>query len=256
MKRIITIITVWAALVSATFAQLEVFNPGEMIAKAALAYEQGDYASATVQYEALAESFKGSPDLYYALGNCYYKQQQYAKAILNYERCLYRDPSNDDARNNLEMARLNCVDKIETLQPIIFVSWSNALRDSLSANGWTNLSVGLFIAFLVCVACFFFMRKVAIRKTGFYGALVLVVVCAIAMAYAHAQTNRQNAHDEAVVMAPTVTVRSTPAESGTQLLIIHEGLKVRIRQELSGWSEIELSDGNVGWMPTSQLEVI
>ena len=113
-----------------------------------------------------------------------------------------------------------------------------------------------FLLFLCGFGTYFFVRKVALRKTGFYGAIAMVILCAITMFYANQQAEIQTAHDHAIVMAPTVTVRSTPAESGTQLLIIHEGLKVRIRQELSGWSEIELSDGNVGWMPTNQLEAI
>ncbi|MDO4497520.1 MAG: sulfite exporter TauE/SafE family protein, partial [Bacteroidales bacterium] len=167
-----------------------------------------------------------------------------------------REPNHEDARTNLEMAQLNCVDKIETIQPVIFVTWSNALRDSLSVNAWSNLSIGFFLAFLVCVACFFFLRKVALRKTGFYGAWIMLALFIVTVYYANAQNNRWLSHDEAIVMAPTVTLRSTPADSGTQLLIIHEGLKVRIRQDLSGWSEVELSDGNVGWMPTNQLAII
>lgn len=227
-----------------------------LVAEAQSAYEQGDYESAAVQFEQLAVAFNGAPDIYYALGNCYYKQQQFAKAVLNYERCLKYDPSNEDAANNLEMAQLNCVDKIESIQPVIFMTWSDAIRDSLSVDGWSNLSIAFFIAFLLCVACFFFLRKVALRKTGFYGAIVMLILFVVALCYAHSQNNRLLSHDDAIVMSPTVTLRSTPSDSGTQLLIIHEGLKVHIRQELSGWSEIELSDGNVGWMPSNQLAVI
>ncbi|MBQ0056391.1 MAG: tetratricopeptide repeat protein [Bacteroidales bacterium] len=253
MKKIITAIVCFLTL---TLAHAEIINPAELVAEAALAYEQGRYEDASKQYEVLVEAFNGSPDLYYALGNSYYKQQLFAKAILNYERCLQRDPSNEDARANLELAQLNCVDKIESIQPVIFVTWSNALRDCFSSDEWSNISIVLFLLFLCCVICYAFMRKVAVRKFGFYGALLLIVLFFVSILYANAQADRQTSHDHAVIMAPTVTVRSTPAESGTQLLIIHEGLKVRVRQQLSGWSEIELSDGNVGWMPSNMLEVI
>jgi len=237
-------------------ARADMIDAVSLVAEAQSAYEQGNYESAAVQFEQLAVAFNGAPDIYYALGNCYYKQQQFAKAVLNYERCLKYDPSNEDAANNLEMAQLNCVDKIESIQPVIFMTWSDAIRDSLSVDGWSNLSIAFFIAFLSCVACFFFLRKVALRKTGFYGAIVMLILFVVALCYAHSQNNRLLSHDDAIVMSPTVTLRSTPSDSGTQLLIIHEGLKVHIRQELSGWSEIELSDGNVGWMPSNQLAVI
>lgn len=254
MKKIL--ITLVACVFSIGLVRAEFVNPAELVAEAALAYEQGNYEEAAQKYEVLVDAFKGAPDLYYGLGNAYYKQQNYAKAILNYERCLLRDPSNADARANLEMAQLNCVDKIESIQPIIFVTWSNALRDLMSADTWGRLSVLFFIFFLVGFGLYFFIRKLVVRKIGFYGAIVCVLLCAVCMFYTQAQAGILTAKDKAIVMAPTVTVRSTPSESGTQLLIIHEGLKVRIRQELSGWSEIELSDGNVGWMKNSELEVI
>lgn len=237
-------------------SRAEFVEPSQLLSSASSAYEQGNYAEAAASYQLLADAFGGTPEVYYDLGNAYYKQQMYAKAILNYERCLLRDPSHSDARTNLEMAQLNCVDKIESIQPVIFVTWSNALRDCMSSNQWSFLSIILFLLFITGLFCYAFVRRLAIRKTGFYGAIVAIALCGICMLYAHAQADHQTAADHAIVMAPTVTVRSTPAESGTQLLIIHEGLKVRIRQELSGWSEIELSDGNVGWMPTSMLEVI
>lgn len=254
MKKILLLILV--CVFSLSVARAEIINPVELVAEAAMAYEQGNYEEASQKYEMLVDAFKGAPDLYYGLGNAYYKQQNFAKAILNYERCLLRDPSNADAKTNLEMAQLNCVDKIESIQPIIFVTWSNALRDLMSADTWGRLSVLFFLLFLAGFGLYFFVRKLVIRKAGFYGAIVCVLLCAVCMFYTRAQAGVLTAKDKAIVMAPTVTVRSTPAESGTQLLIIHEGLKVRIRQELSGWSEIELSDGNVGWMPTNQLEVI
>lgn len=254
MNKIFSILLVWAFALNVAYA--EVIDPATLVAEAQLAYEQGNYGEAVQRYEVLVEAFNGSPDLYYGLGNAYYKQQDYSHAILNYERCLRRDPRNADARANLELAQLNCVDKIDAIQPIIFVTWSNAVRDLFSANTWGRMSVFFFILFLCGFGIYFFIRKVSLRKIGFYGAIVMIVLCAVSMFYANAQAGIQTSHDHAIVMAPTVTVRSTPAESGTQLLIIHEGLKVRIRQELSGWSEIELSDGNVGWMPTAQLEVI
>lgn len=253
MKRFFVIIAILCCL---STVRADIINPAELIAEAAFAYDQGKYEEAADKYEVLVTAFNGAPDLYYALGNSYFKQQNYSQAILNYERCLRLDPSNKDARANLELAQMNCVDKIDAIQPIIFVTWSNALRDCMSADAWGRLSIFLFILFLCGFASYFFIRKVAIRKVGFYGAIVAIIICAVTMFYSNQQAEIQLAHDYAIVMAPTVTVRSTPAESGTQLLIIHEGLKVRVRQELSGWSEIELSDGNVGWMPSNQLAVI
>lgn len=228
----------------------------ELINEAALAYDSAQYQRTIEAYEQIAAQYGVNPNLYYNLGNAYYKSQNYSKAILNYERCLLYDPSNDDAQQNLELARLQCVDKIESIEPMFFVTWSNAIRNMLSCDGWGTLGTCFLSLFLIGLAAYFFGRRTALRKVGFYGAIISVILCFVCIHYAGAQRDHILNREYAVVMTPSVIVRASPAESGTQLFTIHEGLKVRVRETLSGWSEIELSDGNVGWMPSEGLEVI
>lgn len=228
----------------------------ELLRQATVAYDSAQYQQTVEFYEQVAIQYGVTPELYYNLGNAYFKLQNYPKAILNYERCLIYDPSNGDAQANLELAQMKCVDKIESIQPMIFVTWSNALRDLFSCDTWGTLAIILFLLFLVGFACYFFSIKTPVRKAGFYGGLICLLFCLISNYYAQAQANQILVRDSAIVMTPSVVVRSSPSDSGTQLFTIHEGLKVRVRSTLSGWSEIELSDGNVGWMPSEGLEVI
>lgn len=228
----------------------------QLLDQAAVAYDSAQYQQSVEAYEQVAAQFGVSPDLYYNLGNAYYKLKDYPHAVLNYERCLLLDPANEDARENVEMARLQCVDKIESIEPMIFVTWSNALRDSFSCSAWGTMGIVFFILFLVCCALYFFMVRTGLRKCGFYGAILCILLCFVCVHYAGAQRDLLERRDYAIVMTPSVVVRSSPADSGTQLFTIHEGLKVRVRSTLSGWSEIELSDGKVGWMPSDGLEVI
>ena len=223
---------------------------------AAVQYDSAQYQLTIDTYEQVARQFGVSPELYYNLGNAYYKAKQYPKAILNYERCLLYDPSNDDAQQNLELARLQCVDKIESIEPMFFVAWSNGIRNTLSCDGWGYLGYAFFLLFLGGALVYFFTRKRLMRQCGFYGALISLLLCLLCIHYAGAQRDHIQQRNDAIVMTPSVIVRSSPAESGTQLFTIHEGLKVHIRSTLSGWSEIELSDGNVGWMPSEGLEII
>ena len=254
----------WAVVTAAGYAQADSTSGAvpvapdvaAMVAAAQADYDAGQYAAVIEAYEAVAAQVGVSADLYYNLAGAYYKQKQYARAILNYERCLLLDPSNEDARANLELAQMQTTDKIETIEPPIFVAWSNALRDAMSAVAWSWTAIAFFLVFILGLFAYFFVRKVAVRKVGFYGSLLAIVCCGVAIHYASAQTDRLTVRDGAVVMAPTVTVRSSPAESGTQLFPLHEGTKVRVRQTLGGWSEIELSDGNVGWLPSGDIEII
>lgn len=235
---------------------MQIATPEDLIARASIAYDQGNYQQTISDYETLVSVYGSSSDLYYNLANAYFKDKNYAKAILNYERCLLYDPSNGDAKANLELAKLNCVDKIETIQPVIFKTWSDSISNLMSCNTWTNLSIIFFLIFAICTFAYFFMKKVTIRKIGFYSAIVSIILCFICNIYANQQQNKINNRDFAIVITPSVTVKSSPADSGTQLFTVHEGLKVKVRSTLSDWSEVELSDGNVGWLPTSTIEKI
>lgn len=235
---------------------MNISTPEDMIARATIAYESGNFNQAISDYETLTSVYGSAPDLYYNLGNSYFKVQNYAKAILNYERCILYDPSNSDAKANLELAKMNCVDKIETIQPVIFKAWSDSISNWMSCNTWSIMAIIFFLLFILSVSAYFFLRNVAIRKTGFYLSIVSILLCFICNFYANQQKNKIENREYAVVMSPTVTVKSSPADSGTQLFTIHEGLKVKVRSTLSGWTEVELSDGNVGWLPSDAIEMI
>lgn len=227
-----------------------------LLQAATASYEAGRYAEAVEAYETVAGRYGTSATLYYNLGNAYYKDKQYARAIIQYERCLLLDPAYTDAAVNLEMARMHSVDKIEAIRPVIFEEWSNGVRDLLTCDAWAVWAIVLFFVFIICLFAYFFLRRRIWRKCGFYGGLLVFLFCLLSLHYADAQYEKLTVRDHAIVVAPTVTVRSSPAESGTQLFPIHEGAKVKIRSSLGEWSEIELMDGNIGWMPSKDLEVI
>lgn len=253
MKRIFSLFI----LVLATFGlTTRSYAQQDLLDLAAAQYDSAHYQTAIDAYEQVIQTYGANPDLYYNLAGAYFKLKEYPKAIVNYERCILFDPSNGDAATNLELARMQCVDKIESIEPVFFVTWSNNLRDLLSCDAWGTYAILFFILFIVCCFAYFFGRAVWLRKAGFFSGLLAICLTFISLRYAQAQNDRITNRDYAVVMTPSVVVRSSPAESGTQLFTIHEGLKVRVRSTLSGWSEIELSDGNVGWMPSSGLETI
>ena len=252
-KRIIIIL---AFVLSFLGMNTKAYAQQDLLDLAAAQYDSAHYQTSIDAYEQVIQTYGSNADVYYNLAGAYFKLKEYPKAIVNYERCLLLDPSNADAATNLELARLQCIDKIEAIEPMIFVSWSNALRDQLSCDAWGIYAITFFLLFIVGCFAYFFGRKVWLRKCGFYIGILAFLLSIVSIRYAGAQRDRILQRDYAVVMTPSVIVRSSPAESGTQLFTIHEGLKVRVRSTLSGWSEIELSDGNVGWMPSEGLEII
>ena len=224
--------------------------------KAAEAYQKGDYAEAITLYEQSAEQDGVSSAFYYNLGNACYKDKRYPDAILNYERALLLDPSNDDARFNLDMARAYVTDKIEPVGTFFLVRWVNSVRDLFSSDTWAVIAVIAFLLFLTGVVLYFFCGNVALRKLGFFAGLLALLVSLGANRFAAVQKDILTRHDSAIVFAPTLTAKSSPSESGTDLFVLHEGTKVRLLDKVGAWSEILLEDGNRGWVPTEKLEVI
>ena len=220
------------------------------------AYMRNDYASAIQIYESLLKKGEAS-EIYYNLGNSYYKADDIAKAILNYERALLLQPGNADIRANLEIARSKTVDKVASVPDIFFVAWTKSLINCLSVDVWAKLGIVFFILLLVSFSLFFFSKQVVWKKSGFIAGVIFLVFVILSNIFASEQKNELMNRNKAIILSPSVTVRSTPSESGTSLFVLHEGHKIEIKDNsMREWKEIRLEDGKVGWVPTSALEII
>ncbi|MDR1556194.1 MAG: tetratricopeptide repeat protein [Tannerellaceae bacterium] len=233
-----------------------VFAQEEALKEAETVYTQEDYTKAIELYREILTTYGESAEVYYNLGNAYYKAGKIAPAVLYYERALLIDPGDADIRFNLEMARQKTVDKIEPIGDFFLVKWFDAVQNRGAADSWARLGIICFLAFIVCLLLFFFSRWTYMRKLGFYSGLVFLVLVVATNIFAGNQKREMVNHTAAIVFSPTVTVKSSPNQSGTDLFILHEGTKVSIRNTLGEWYEIELEDGNVGWMPAKDIEII
>ncbi|MDR0988292.1 MAG: tetratricopeptide repeat protein [Prevotellaceae bacterium] len=220
------------------------------------AYLKSDYASAIEIYESLLKEGE-HPELYYNLGNSYYKTDNLARAILNYERALLLSPGNSDVRANLEIARAKTIDKVIPVPRIFFVEWGAALVRLMDVETWGIVGLTAFILLLASACLYVFTGRVKWKKCGFAGILLFLVVSVLANYFAYSQRSKLLHPSEAIVLTPSVTVRSTPSESGTTLFILHEGRKVEVQDNsMREWKEIRLEDGKVGWVPAESIEVI
>lgn len=220
------------------------------------AYMKNDYTSAIQIYETLLKEGEAA-EVYYNLGNSYYKADDIARAILNYERALLMQPGNADIRANLEIARAKTIDKVIPVPEIFFVSWTKALINCLSVDAWAKVGVICFFLLLVSLYFFFFAKQIGWKKMGFIAGILFLVIVILANIFAFQQRNELVNRNNAIVLTPSVTVRSTPSENGTGLFVLHEGRKVEVKDDsMREWKEIRLEDGKVGWVPASSIEVI
>jgi len=227
-----------------------------LLEMAAVSYSKGNYNQAANLYETILHKQGLSDKVYYNLGNAYYKCDRLAPAILNFERALRLNPGDADARFNLEMCQARIVDKIDPIGMFLISRWYHSLGNLLNSNGWAYVSILFFLLFIGCLFAYFFARRRWLKKSGFFAGILLLAFSTLSLVYSAQASQRITTPDEAILFTLSVTVKSSPDKSGTDLFVLHEGSKLKIRSVLGEWSEIELEDGNVGWLLSKDIQII
>ena len=249
MKRY-TLLIYMLAIMGWAFAQ----NPAdEWFDQANTAYNSGNYEDAAELYQKILNTDMESVPIYYNMGNAYYKLREYPKAIYYYEKALKLDPSNEDVRTNLEIANLAIVDKIEPVPQSFVVRWWHSLRAMCSSDRWAWWSVVAFALLLVCAFVFFRSRRIGLRKLGFFMGIIFLVVFALSVVFAAQLRHSATTQDQAIIMSPTVTVKSSPAEASVDLFVLHEGTKVTILESSNGWNKVRIANGSIGWLEADKM---
>nr|AIF26540.1 hypothetical protein [uncultured bacterium fosmid pJB42G5] len=226
-------------------------------AKANKAYTEGQWFEALESWHAIDEAGLQSPELYYNIGNAWYKSESYAKAILYYERALKLDPSYSDARYNLEIAKAFVQDDIDPVPEFVLKTWWRKLCYVADSTTWAVICLILFAITLAMVLLFLLAPGSTGKKVGFFAAIVALILTVIALDFSIAQKRDYFKTDKAIVMRPVAPVKSSPsAESSSDLFVLHEGTKVQILDNVAEWTNIELADGRQGWIRSESLEII
>jgi len=224
------------------------------------AYQEENYEEAVniLEEEVKVQKEKGleSSNLYYNLGNAYFRDNEIAKAILNYERAILINPGDRDIRQNLEFARTKTEDKIISVDTFFLQSWFDSVQNLQSSNAWAKLSVFLFIAFMISLGIFFFVNKLTIKKVTFYTGIITLTLLIITNIFSYRQKNKILNRDTAIIMAGSASITSSPDSNSKESFILHSGTKVKINKHDGSWMEIEIDNGNVGWVNKDKLEVI
>lgn len=225
-------------------------------AKADSLYAAEHYQEAAKQYETLLKQGVSS-DVYYNLGNCYYRMDDMTLAVLNYERAQLLSPGDRDIRLNLQMARSKTIDKIVPESEMFFVTWYHSLVNLMSVDGWARMALVSLVVAIILALSYLFSDRLWLRKVGFFAGLVFLVVFVLSNLFAYQQKQALVNRSGAIIIRSAVNVKSTPASNGTDLFILHEGTKVTITDAtMKEWCEIRVADGKEGWLPTKDLEVI
>ena len=198
-----------------------------------------------------------SAEIYYNLGNAYYRTDDITHAVLNYERAQLLSPADGDIRLNLQMARSKLIDKITPVSEMFFVTWYRSLVNLNNIDGWARIAVVSMILALILVLVYLFASAVLLRKIGFIGGIAFFLLFLVSNLFAFQQRHILMNRTGAIIIAPSVTVKKTPAANATDQGVLHEGTRVDIIDDtMTDWKEIRIADGNEGWVETKQIEKI
>ena len=224
--------------------------------KAGEAFAAGQWQNALNCYQMIEGEGLVSDDLYYNIGNTFLKLQDNAHAILYYERALKLNPSHADAAHNLEIVRQMTLDKIDEVPDFILVSWFHNLRQGLSANAWAWITLGLLLLAGILLTVFRSGAPRSLRKVSFILSCIVLVLAIFTFIFSLQQKRAVTRQDSAIVTAPVCSVKSSPAEGGKTVFVLHEGTKVRLLDDVGDWARIEIADGRQGWAQGSTFEII
>ena len=255
LRKVVTVVTLLLSLGASMNIQAKDLD--SLWTAGVQAYTDGKFSDASAAWTSIEESGQKSAKLYYNLGNAWFKQGNYPKAILNYERALRLDPSYSDARYNLEFTSNFVQDKIEPVPEFILKSVARKVCYVMGSNAWAVIFLVLLAAALVMGLLFLLGSSVGKRRAGFYCGIVLLLLSAGALSFSIWQKSDSVKTDMAIVMSPVSSVKSSPSSgSSKDLFVIHEGTKVTILDEVGSWKNIALADGRQGWIPASDIEII
>lgn len=251
MKRILsTIIMLLVALGLQAQSSSQLFEQGNK------AYNAEQYQTAVEAYEAILAQGEESFEVYYNLGNAYFRTGELGQAILYYERAALLKPNNSDVRENLDFCYARTEDKIEMMPQFFLVRWWNSINQCLTPRGWMWATLFILLLTAATLAYFLLSHNYFSRKRSLIATLIMTFLLLLTVINAANSVIRASSSREAIITAPLTVVKSSPSENSVDKFLLHEGTKVRLRDEMDGWTKIAIADGNNGWMPTDDLTKI
>lgn len=216
-------------------------------------YINADYENALRIYNSIYEQNYSSADLYYNIGNCYYKIGDIANCIYFYEKAHALQPNNKDIEHNLKIANANIKNKVEIIPEVFYISWYNNIMTIMSSDSWSIASVIFFIISLLLIGIFLFSKSIYLRKLGFIVGIICFCTSIISLILSDNQAKDISKNKHLIVFESTI-IKSSPSDDSINLFEVNEGLKLEMLDSLNEWINIRLPDGKEGWIHKNNVK--
>lgn len=220
------------------------------------AYSEKNYLGAIKFYSVLIEKGLEAPELYYNLGNSYFKVNNLPYAILYWEKALKLDPTDEDILFNLKVANTRITDKFDYVPVLFYKRWANHLLNLFSADAWSKLIIITVISMFLLLTGYLLSRRLWLRKLFFYSSVIVLGLTILVGILTYTRNYREANSKEAIIFTSVVTVKSSPDVQSTDIFVIHEGLKVKLGSTIGIWHEIIIPNGSKGWVREEDFKTI
>jgi tetratricopeptide (TPR) repeat protein len=249
MKKLLYIIVLLTTLIGN--AQNEaLFN------RATDAYNNGDFQKAIEYYNEILDNGQHSAALYFNLGNAYYKLNQIAPSIYNYEKALILSPNDPEIKNNLSYARNMTLDAIEVIPETGLARIYNSITGVLTFDQWSYVGIVFMILFVLLYIAFYYFKYAMRKRIAFVASVISLLISAMAVVFAFVQYNDFMSDQPAIVFDSEVQIKTEPNERSEPLFVLHEGTKVKVLDELNDWKKIRIADGKTGWVTSKSIKLL
>jgi len=221
---------------------LNVIADQPLFTKANTAYASDSIAKAIALYDSILAGGRESSELHYNLGNCYYKNKDWANAIWHYEKSL-QATNNEQAKENLALTKLKIIDRIEALPQLFYKKWWIGTQELLNTTHWQYLAIlSIFLSLF-----FGAMNKLLNKNTKKYYIFFLTSALLFLLISSASYQNKID-KKEGIIFSSVVVVNSAPTSNSTELFTLHSGTKLEITDRISDWIHIKIANGNSGWI--------
>jgi len=252
-----TLTPLWISLVLVMFPSLNSRCQNDSIfVLANRHYQQNEFDLAVKTYQQLIEKGIQTPEILYNLGNAYFKNGNLGYAILYYEKAKLLAPHDDDINQNLAIANARVLDKIDVIPDFFIKRWIYQLVNLLPSNTWAIIGLITFAAMLALFMLYFFSGNINIKRIGFYSAVSLLLLSMLTYWCSLKRKKYITENNTAIVLEPSVSIKSSPDTEGNNVFVLHEGTKVMIADSIENWKEIRLTNGNKGWLESKAIQSI
>lgn len=231
-------------------------SPVSLFDSASTAYSKGNFQKASEYYEGIISLGYESPEVYFNLGNAYYKLDKIGMSVLNYERAKKHSPYDEDINFNLKLANQKTLDKIEPAPKLFPEEWWDNLKSMRSEKTWGIRSIVCFMLFFFFLGVFISSSGLINKQFGFWLGLIFFVCSVISFSISKSRHNDITNKNWGVILSSSAEIKNSPDESGTKLFILHEGAKVSAHETNGEWVKVKLASEKVGWVKKSQIEFI